>query len=106
MVLADDELLRRLNREYRQIDEPTDVLSFSQQEGEGEPGPDEGVLGDVVISVDTAERQAREAGRTLDGEVSFLAAHGTLHLLGWEDETDQQRARMLARQAQIEGEPS
>ena len=106
MVLGDDELLRQLNRDYRQIDEPTDVLSFSQQEGEAEPGPADQVLGDVVISVDTAERQAQAAGRTLDGEVSFLAAHGTLHLLGWEDETAQQRDRMLARQAEIEGAAS
>jgi len=81
VVLAGDRLLRRLNREYRGKDEPTDVLSFPG--GGGEAG-----LGDVVISVETAQRNARGLGRTLPQELDVLALHGLLHVLGYDHETD------------------
>jgi len=81
LVLAGDGLLRRLNRDYRGQDRPTDVLSFPG--GGGEAG-----LGDVVISVETAERNARAGGRTLPQELDVLALHGFLHLLGHDHETD------------------
>ena len=81
VVLAGDGLLRRLNREYRGRDRPTDVLSF--------PGPGDGEgLGDVVISVETAERNARRFGRSLAAELDVLALHGFLHVLGHDHETD------------------
>jgi len=81
LVLAGDRLLRRLNRTYRGKDRPTDVLSFPG--GGGEAG-----LGDVVISVETAERNARGLGRTLGQELDVLALHGFLHVLGYDHETD------------------
>ena len=81
VVLAGDGLLRRLNRDYRGKDRPTDVLSFPG--GGGEAG-----LGDVVISVPTAERNARGLGRTLPQELDVLALHGLLHVLGYDHETD------------------
>ena len=81
LVLAGDRLLRRLNRTYRGKDRPTDVLSFPG--GGGEAG-----LGDVVISVETAERNARGLGRTLGQELDVLALHGLLHVLGYDHETD------------------
>ncbi len=81
LVLAGDGLLRRLNRDYRGQDRPTDVLSFPG--GGGEAG-----LGDVVISVETAERNARAGGRTLPQELDVLALHGFLHVLGHDHETD------------------
>ena len=81
LVLAGDRLLRRLNRTYRGKDRPTDVLSF--RGGGGEEG-----LGDVVISVETAERNARGLGRTLGQELDVLALHGLLHVLGYDHETD------------------
>jgi probable rRNA maturation factor len=81
LVLAGDGTLRRLNREYRRRDRPTDVLSFT-----GSGGP-EG-LGDIVISVKTAERNARGEGRRLAQELDILALHGFLHLLGYDHETD------------------
>jgi len=80
LVLGGDRLLRRLNRAYRGKDRPTDVLSFS---GEGASG-----LGDIVISLETAERNARGLGRTLARELDVLALHGFLHLLGHDHETD------------------
>ena len=80
-MLAGDRLLRRLNRDYRGKDQPTDVLSFPG--GGGEAG-----LGDVVISVETARRNARGLGRTLPQELDVLALHGLLHVLGYDHETD------------------
>jgi len=81
LVLAGDRLLRRLNGTYRGQDRPTDVLSFPGGGGEGG-------LGDVVISVETAERNARGLGRTLRQELDVLALHGFLHVLGYDHETD------------------
>jgi probable rRNA maturation factor len=79
LVLAGDGTLHRLNRDYRGKDKPTDVLSF--------PGEAAG-LGDIVISVPTAERNARRLGRTLPQEIDVLALHGFLHVLGYDHETD------------------
>jgi rRNA maturation RNase YbeY len=81
LVLAGDGLLRRLNREYRGKDRPTDVLSFPGDGGEAG-------LGDVVISLATAERNARGLGRTLPQELDLLALHGFLHVLGYDHEAD------------------
>lgn len=81
VVLAGDGLLRRLNRQYRGKDRPTDVLSFPGAGGE------EG-LGDVVISVPTAARNARRQGHTVQRELDILALHGFLHVLGHDHETD------------------
>ena len=81
VVLAGDRTLRSLNARYRGQDKPTDVLSF--------PGPGgEAGLGDVVISLETAARNARSLGRTLPQEVDVLALHGFLHVLGYDHETD------------------
>ncbi len=81
LVLAGDRFVHRLNRDYRHKDRPTDVLSFPGDGGEGG-------LGDVVISVETAERNARGLGRTLAQELDVLALHGFLHVLGHDHETD------------------
>ena len=81
LVLAGDGLLRRLNREYRGKDQATDVLSFPGDGGEAG-------LGDIVISVATAERNARRLGRTLPQELDVLALHGFLHVLGCDHEAD------------------
>jgi len=81
LVLTGDRPVRRLNARYRKKDKPTDVLSF--------PGPGgEAGLGDIVISVETAERNARGWGRTLPQELDVLALHGFLHVLGYDHERD------------------
>ncbi len=79
VVLCDDPFIQTLNREYRQKDKPTDVLSFAQDDPE--------VLGDIVISLPTAARQADAAGWPLENEIALLGVHGLLHLLGYNDET-------------------
>ena len=81
LVFGGDGILRRLNRVYRGKDRSTDVLSFPG------PGGHEG-LGDVLVSVPAAERNARRLGRTLAQELDVLALHGFLHLLGYDHETD------------------
>ena len=81
LVLTNDAPVRRLNARYRHQDKPTDVLSF--------PGPGgEGGMGDIVISLDTAARNAPRFGRTLAQELDVLALHGFLHVLGYDHETD------------------
>jgi rRNA maturation RNase YbeY len=95
IVLVSDRRMQRLNREWRGRDRPTDVLSFSQREGPG-PAPD-GVLGDVVISVDTARRQANERGEPVAREGERLLIHGLLHLLGYDHERSEAEARRMRR---------
>jgi probable rRNA maturation factor len=95
--LIDDEGIRLLNRDFRGLDEPTDVLSFSVIEPHGEEPniiqPEDSqqplVLGDIIISVETALKQAEEYGHSLEREIGFLVVHGILHLLGYDhgDET-------------------
>ncbi|MFN3285245.1 MAG: rRNA maturation RNase YbeY [bacterium] len=94
VVLADDATVRSLNRAYRGKDRTTDVLAFPQ-DGAG------GLLGDVVISVQQAARQARRARHPLAREVALLAVHGTLHLLGYEDETPHGRRAMWEVQRRL-----
>lgn len=90
ILLVDDAEMHIMNKQYRGVDKPTDVLSFSQMEGDtpeidGMPA----VLGDIVISVDTAKRQAEQQGKSLRDELDLLVVHGMLHLLGFDDETDE-----------------
>ncbi len=86
VCLASDAAVRRLNRDYRGKDYPTDVLSFPDDSGEA--------AGDIVISVQAAQRQAREFGHSLDRELRTLALHGVLHLLGFDHEDRGDRGRM------------
>lgn len=82
IVLCDDAFIRPLNREWRGKDAATDVLSFAQNEGEGMF--DSPVLGDLVISIETAQRQADELGHSLDEELRVLLIHGLCHLVGFD----------------------
>jgi probable rRNA maturation factor len=91
LVFAGDAFLRKLNRDYRFKDKPTDVLSF--------PGPDKDMgLGDVIISVETARDNATRFARPLDRELEILALHGFLHVLGYDHETDQGQMEALEKQ--------
>ena len=94
LVFAGDGALKRLNRRYRGKDRPTDVLSFPG------PGGAEG-LGDVLISMPAAERNARRLGRTLAQELDVLALHGFLHLLGYDHETDDGTMDRLERRLRL-----
>ncbi|GAB6061331.1 rRNA maturation RNase YbeY [Deferrisoma palaeochoriense] len=100
--LCSDEDIRDLHRAYFGLDTPTNVISFSQREGEF-ADPDTPVLGDVVVSLDTAAREAEEAGWAPDDMVFYLCLHGVLHLLGYDHEGDQahRAAEMEARQEEL-----
>jgi len=104
--LTDDAEIHSLNAQYRQQDKPTDVLAFAALEV-NIPQSDEMLeclplyLGDIVISVDTAQRQAQQQGHSLQIELAWLAAHGLLHLLGWDHPDDESLRRMLHQQTSL-----
>lgn len=93
--------MRTLNRRYRGIDRPTDVLSFSLAEGKALAAPVR-LLGDIVISVPVAARQAKREGHTLEREIERLLVHGILHLAGYDHERGVREAlRMQARERRL-----
>lgn len=96
LSFTDDAEIAELNGHYRRKPRPTDVLSFAQSEGEEFPMPQDAAwpLGDIVLSIETARRQAQERAHSLETELSFLLVHGTLHLLGYDHVTDAQRRVM------------
>ena len=94
LLITNDETIHQLNKEYRQKDKPTDVLSF--------PMEDDIMLGDIVISLDTAKNQALEREIGLEREIAFLFIHGLLHLLGYDHETSvEDEKEMFALQEEI-----
>jgi len=99
VLVCDDPTIRSLNRRYRASDRPTDVLSFP--DGSFQPDGTR-YLGDVAISIDTAARNAREAGITVERELEFLVLHALLHLCGFDHETDE--GEMEAREAELRRE--
>lgn len=110
LSFVDDAAIRVLNRDYRHLDRPTDVLSFSLLEGEDWPEHQGSgsfpthpclALGDIVISIETAMRQAVEQQHSLLREITFLAVHGTLHLCGYDHMAAAERRRMWKWQDKI-----
>jgi rRNA maturation RNase YbeY len=99
VLLVSDREMRALNRSYRGRDRPTDVLAFAQHEGGG--GAPDGLLGDVVISIDTARRQAAERGAAIGREGERLLVHGLLHLLGYDHERSAAEARRMRRRERL-----
>jgi probable rRNA maturation factor len=94
VIFLPSEEIRRINNEFRGVDKETDVLSFPGFAGSP-------ALGDIVICLETAERQAREYGHSLERELAFLAVHGLLHLLGYDHDTPQNEEAMCAAQEEI-----
>lgn len=104
-ILVNDDLIHEINRTYRGIDRPTDVISFAFLDD------DEGLvdapiidLGEIIISVDRAKKQAEEYGHSLDREMNFLFIHGLLHLLGYNHETKEDEEVMFSLQKEILGD--
>jgi len=97
VTFTDNENIRELNKEYRDIDRETDVLSFPMDDD-----GDDAVLGDVVISLEKAKSQAEEYGHSIEREISFLCVHSCLHLLGYDHETSEEDEKeMFAKQEEI-----
>ena len=98
VTFTDNEGIRAINREYRQIDAPTDVLSFPQFEEVGGTR----MLGDIVLSLEKCRAQAEEFGHSFEREAAFLTVHSTLHLLGYDHENGEEEEKdMRARQTAI-----
>jgi probable rRNA maturation factor len=103
---VDDMTMQAAHAEFMDIDEPTDIMTFPYDDefadiGSPEEWGDAGSGGDLMISVDRAAENAIAAGWQTDQELFFLVAHGMLHLLGWDDGTDEQRHVMLEHQAEL-----
>ena len=105
ITLVDDAAIHELNRTYRGIYRPTDVLTFALDEGEEEPEVDddeiEHLLGDVIISAPTAVRQGEEYGHGLEREMTYLAVHGMLHLLGYDHMEEKDKLIMRKREEEV-----
>ncbi|HOV25435.1 MAG TPA: rRNA maturation RNase YbeY [Pseudobacteroides sp.] len=111
ILLVDDEKIREINNEHRQIDKATDVLSFpvvDMREGEivsdiGDFDLDEDLLllGDIIISLETAKRQAEEYGHSFEREIAFLTTHGIFHLLGYDHMEKEEEEKMLHKQETV-----
>jgi probable rRNA maturation factor len=107
VTFTDNEGIHELNKKFRQVDKPTDVLSFPLFDFEGEteePPIDEIIhnLGDIVISLERAEEQAEEYGHSFNREVAFLCVHSMLHLLGYDHErSEEEDKEMRAKQSEI-----
>lgn len=113
LTFVNDEEIHELNKEYRGIDRPTDVLSFAMNEsldeeldiiydlGENETVDIPEMLGDIIISVPTAIAQSEEYGHSLHREIGFLFVHGFLHLLGYDHQDDASEAEMMGKQEAV-----
>ncbi len=106
ITFVTNEEIQQLNKQYRDLDRPTDVLSFAlEEEGEGEISISgmnlPKILGDIIISVDRTKEQAVEYGHTFERELGFLALHGFLHLLGYDHMNEIDEKKMFQRQEEI-----
>lgn len=114
LTFVDDEEIHTLNRDYRGIDRPTDVLSFAMQdegteeldiifevESEDEADPISGMLGDIIISAERAVQQSEDYGHSLEREIGFLFVHGFLHLIGYDHQDEESEAVMTAKQEAV-----
>ena len=105
VIITDNKSIRDMNRDYRGIDKETDVISFALEDEKDENAfLDERLLGDIYISIDKAKEQAKEYGHSLTRELSFLAVHGLLHLLGYDHMTEEDEKIMFGKQELILGE--
>ena len=105
ITLTDNKGIHAINKQFRNIDAPTDVLSFplvEYEESEEPPVDDENMLGDIIISLERAEEQANEFGHSFEREVAFLTVHSMLHLLGYDHEEGKaEESEMFEKQEEI-----
>lgn len=98
VLLTDDSHIRVLNRDYRGIDSPTDVLAFAMHDDQDSKKLNPNILGDIVISLETAERQAKAAHHSFNREIVVLTIHGILHLIGYDHTTHEEANIMFEKQ--------
>lgn len=102
IIIINNDEIHEINKKYRGIDRPTDVISFALEDNSDEGfNLKERVLGDIYISIDKAKEQAKEYGHSLNREIRFLAVHGLLHLLGYDHMNEKDEKEMFERQELI-----
>lgn len=102
LIIVDNKYIHKLNKEYRNIDRETDVITFALEDESDLILPnDERVLGDIYISIDKAKSQAEEYGHSLLRELAFLAVHGFYHLLGYDHQTKEEEEVMFKKQEEV-----
>ena len=100
ITFVDKDQIHKLNKEFREVDRPTDVLSFPMDTDFMVEGVD-AMLGDIVICMDVAKEQAADFGHSLDREIMYLTCHSTLHLLGYDHMNDDEKREMRAREKEV-----
>lgn len=100
ITFVDKDEIHQLNKEFRNVDRPTDVLSFPMDTDFIVEGVD-AMLGDIVICMDVAKEQANDFGHSLDREIMYLTCHSTLHLLGYDHMTDDEKREMRTREKEV-----
>ncbi len=102
LLICDGPTIHELNREYRNVDAPTDVLSFALNEGDEEIAEEEALaLGDIVINIDRAKEQAEEFGHSKEREIAYLSVHGFLHILGYDHYEEEEKKEMRKAEEEI-----
>ena len=101
VIIVDNKRIHEINREYRGIDRPTDVISFALEDSEGIELENYRILGDIYISIDKVKEQAASYGHTEKRELAFLTIHGFLHLLGYDHMEPEEEKIMFGKQEEI-----
>jgi probable rRNA maturation factor len=101
IIIVDNETIHSINKEYRGVDRPTDVISFALEDDTSFVSTEYRILGDIYISIDKAKEQAESYGHSLKREISFLTVHGLLHLLGYDHMTEEEEKEMFGLQELI-----
>lgn len=101
VIMVDNEKIHEINRDYRNIDRPTDVISFALEDDDSYNRTDIRVLGDIYISIDKVRSQAEEYGHSFKRELYFLATHGFLHLLGYDHMNKEDEEKMFKKQEEV-----
>ena len=101
IIITDNERIHEINKEYRNIDRPTDVISFALEDSEDIKLENYRILGDIYISIDKVKEQAKEYGHSEKRELAFLTIHGFLHLLGYDHMKEEDEKVMFAKQEEI-----
>ncbi|MBR1778358.1 MAG: rRNA maturation RNase YbeY [Alphaproteobacteria bacterium] len=101
VLLTDDQAVHRLNKKYRGVDKPTNVLSFAALDDENEPIVDPMLLGDIVVAFETTKREAEEQGRSFADHLFHLIVHGMLHLIGYDHIEEAEAAEMETLEIKI-----
>lgn len=101
IIFVDNAKIHELNKQYRNVDKPTDVITFALEDHEDIEFADGRVLGDIYISIDKAKEQAKDYGHSLKRELAFLCIHGFYHLLGYDHMTEEEEKVMFAKQEEV-----